>query len=205
MLTSGTEPGPAASKPPWRLWLPRVLLESLFIVFSVLFALAVDQWRAQRARVARASIALQSIHAELEANRASVQRARDNHLAMRDSLRTYISRREPLPARIYLGGIFKPALPHSAAWESAREIGVTADLPYELVLELSKVYDSQERYRALSDALLHDVMGEIQRDGVEPVLRDRAVNVVSLQEDFANREYLLMQRYNSALAALNKR
>ena len=46
----------------WRSWLPRVLVESALIVFSVLLALAVDQWRDNRdlqrqVREARAAFA----------------------------------------------------------------------------------------------------------------------------------------------------
>ena len=42
-------------------WLPRVLVESALIVFSVLVALAVDQWRGERDTAARAVHAMASL------------------------------------------------------------------------------------------------------------------------------------------------
>jgi hypothetical protein len=180
-----------------------VLLESLFIVFSVLLALAVDQWQDKRARTDRASIAMESIEAELQQNRESIRQARSNHLALRDSLKSYTQHHRRLPARIYLGGVFNPALVHSAAWESARETGVTADVPYELVLALSRVYDRQARYRTLGDALVLDLMMQVRREGFEPVLRDHPNSLMALQEDFANREWVLEQAYDSVIARLN--
>jgi hypothetical protein len=188
-----------------RSWLPRLLVESLLIVFSVLLALGMSQWQEKRGRRERANVALQSIRAELEENRESVSRARTNHMAVRDSLRSYTQRREPLPSRIYLGGVFNPALTHSTAWESARETGVMTDLPYELVLTLSRLYDRQARYRALGDAVAQDLMVQVRREGFEPVLRDRPTSLMALEEDFANRETVLVQGYDTVLAALNRR
>ena len=53
----------------WPGWLPRVLVESALIVFSVLVALAVDEWRDQRATATRPREAVAAITAELQANR----------------------------------------------------------------------------------------------------------------------------------------
>jgi type II secretory pathway pseudopilin PulG len=192
-----------ARSQPWRPWLTRVLIESLFIIFSVLFALALDQWQEERGRNRRAQIALQSIQAELEENRESIQRARSNHVRLRDSLQSYVEKRQHPPTEIYLGGVFNPGLTHSTAWEAARETGATSDLPYPLVLALSRVYDRQARYRALGDAVVQDLMMQVRREGFEPVLRDRPANLMALQEDFANRELALGQAYDAVLAKLN--
>jgi type II secretory pathway pseudopilin PulG len=176
-------------------WLPRVLAESVLIVLSVLLALAVDQWRDERDRAELAEVALGSIRAELEANRAGVERAREHHLAMHDSLTTYAEAGQRPPARLYLGGIFNPALVHSIAWESARETGATAEIPYETILELSRIYDIQTRYQALGSRLTQDIMTDVRREGTEVVLGDRFRGFISLQEDFAGREGRLLDDY----------
>lgn len=93
--SSGGDPSPSAPAPQWRTWLARVLFESLLIVLSVLLALAVDEWQDGRQRAERAEMALQSVRAELQENLQNVERARANHLAMRDSLRAYVARRRP--------------------------------------------------------------------------------------------------------------
>lgn len=183
-------------------WLARVLVESALIIFSVLFALALDQWLQDRERTATAHAALLSIRSELEANIRTMERARDHHDAMRDSLVRYAGLNEPLPPRIYLGGIFNPAPTYAVAWESARETGVLGVLPYELVLELSRVHTEQARYRQLADALVQDIMMQVRREGTEPVLRDGSAGFISLQEDFANREQHLVEIYRAIVARL---
>jgi hypothetical protein len=197
---SGTQP--SATRRNWR-WLPRALFESVLIVFSVLFALGMDEWRMDRARAEQAAVALQGIRAELAQNLESVEIARANHLAMRDSLRHYVALRQNPPPEIYLHGIFNPARTQAVAWQSARDIGSTAELPHSLVLELARVYDRQDQYRSLADALLQDLIMQVRREGFEPVLRDRSASFMSLQEDFANREYVLIRGYNAALASID--
>lgn len=193
---------PPATRRSWH-WLPRVLLESVLIVFSVLFALGMDEWRMERARAEQAAVALQGIRAELVQNMERVQGARANHLAMRDSLRHYVALGQNPPPEIYLHGIFNPAPTQAIAWESAREVGSTNDLPYSLVLELARVYDRQEWYRSLGDALVQDLMMQVRREGFEPVLRDRSASFMSLQEDFANREAVLVRLYRGALELID--
>lgn len=203
-MTPGQDLLPTAPSPGqrWRAWLPRMLVESLLIVFSVLVALAVDEWRDERQRRDRAERAMRSIAAELRQNRSNVARALANHRAMADSVSAYAARRQPPPQHVYLNGLFNPGLVHSAAWEAALETGATADMPYERVIDLSSTYDRQARYRALGDALVEDVMRQIRLEGLEPVLRDGAPGFLSLQTDFANRERILLATYDSALAAL---
>jgi hypothetical protein len=94
---------------------------------------------------------------------------------------------------------------HSTAWESARESGATGEMPYDQVLQLSRTYDRQARYRTLGDALVQDLMGQIRREGMETVLRDGAPSFIPLQEDFANRESALLQVYESTLADPERR
>jgi hypothetical protein len=186
-------------------WLPRVIVESALIVFSVLFALALDQWLQDRERTADAQTALASIRAELEANVLNVERARANHRAMQDSLTRYVTLNEPLPPSIYLGGIFNPAPTYAVAWESARVTGVMRDVPYELVLGLSRVYDEQYRYRELADALVQDIMMQIRREGADPVLGDGSTGFIAIQEDFSNREQHLLEAYRAILTTLDAR
>jgi hypothetical protein len=185
-------------------WLPRALAEAFLIVLSVLLALAVDEWRDQRERSARVDTALRGIAAELRENAESVERARVNHLAMRDSLLVYEARRGPPPARVYMSGLFNPGLVHAAAWQSASERGTTADMPYELLLALSQVYDHQAQYRTMGSALAQNIMSEAFRYGLEAVFRDRAKSFITLQEDFANREAILLQVYRHILTALEQ-
>lgn len=179
-----------------------MLGEALLIVLSVLLALGVDEWRDSHDRSARAVVALTSIEAEVRDNLRSVEAARANHLLMRDSLERYAAARQPLPARIYLHGIFNPAAIQATSWESARETGATSEFPYELLVELSRTYDTQGRYRTLGDALVQDLMGDVRRFGMDEVLRDHPAGFIALEEDFSNREARLIEAYQDVLRSL---
>lgn len=185
-----------------RPWLARVLAESVLIVLSVLVALGVDEWRDTRARETRAEMALASIAVELQQNLETLERARGNHVAKSDSLSAYATRGALPPPEVYMYGMFSPGLVQSTAWESARETGATSDMPYELVLRLSRVYDRQERYRVLAAAMTEDIMRDVRREGMETVLRDRFASFITLQLDFAGREESLLEAYSSVLADL---
>lgn len=187
-----------------RIWLLKALFEAALIVLGVLLALAVNEWREGRQQSERAEVALQSIRAELRENLRSVERARANHRAMQDSLQAYAARGQMPPRRIYLGGIFNPALVHSAAWESARETDAAGNFQYDLMLTLSQVYGEQARYQALGGALVQDIMSQVRREGEVVVMRDSSASFIPLQEDFANREQRLAEAYEHALGQLGK-
>lgn len=65
------------------------------------------------------------------------------------------------------------------------------------------MYDRQDQYRSLADALVQDPMMQVRREGFEPVLRDRSASFMSLQEDFAGRESPLIRGYSAALASID--
>lgn len=186
-------------------WLPRLLAESVLIVLSVLLALAVNEWRDERERAARAEMALASIEAELRENAEAVERARTRHRVKMDTLSAYAASGRLPPPEVYLYGMFSPGALHSTAWESAREAGVTSDIPYDLVLTLSRVYDAQNRYRALAAAMTEDIMRDVRREGMEIVMRDRFRSFIPLQLDFANREASLSEDYEAVLGVLAER
>lgn len=186
-------------------WLPRVLFESALIVFSVLLALALDEWRQDRARAERTSTALAAVRAEIIENRRAVEAAHAFHRAVHDTLSAYAERDELPPYRIYAGrGMFNPARVLSTAWESARESGANNDLPYDLVLTLGRTHAWQARYTGLGDRIVDGIYGDIRQHGFEPVLRDGYRGFISLTEDFANREDTLLESYDSALATLDR-
>jgi hypothetical protein len=175
----------------------------LLLLVGAVLALGADQWRESRAEARRTTLAVASIRAELAENLTRVENARAHHLMMADTLAGYERRRELPPARVYFGGVFNPALVLSTAWQTARETGALSQLPYALVLRLSPIYESQERYRALGEALAQGAMLEVQRRGALAVFRDSFAHFIQLEQDFSNREAVLARRYRQALATLD--
>jgi type II secretory pathway pseudopilin PulG len=62
-----------------RSWLPKVFFESLLIVFSILLALAVDEWRDERQAAKRAAQTLESFALEIQENQRYLARLAPYH------------------------------------------------------------------------------------------------------------------------------
>ena len=210
MSETGLSPAEAPPAPPAaphappprrvsREWVGRAAFESVLIVLSVLLGFAIGEWRDRRAARNRAEQALAAIASELDSNRVILQRARVKHRAMADSLRRYIEAAEPVPQHIYFGGMIKPGYVLAVAWQSARDGGALSQLPYPLVLRLSRVYERQLQYRGLSEAVIQGVYGDMMVRGIPAAFRDNAPSWNILLRDFADREGTLEQKYDSAL------
>lgn len=202
---TSTEDVPAVPRRrPWRRGLPRVIVESALIVFSVLLALAVDEWRDNRSQRVRTEAALAAILSELEANRAAMQRARDLHESIATRLQA-MQESGTMPTRDEASsGLFRPARVISTAWASAREAGALDELPYDLVLSLSRLYGSQERYEQLSSQLAADIYMDLRRRGLDPVMREGFAGFLLLVADFSNRETVLVRQYDELLPVLKQ-
>ena len=178
------------------------LSQVALVLLGVLLALAADRWNANRERAQRAGLALAAIHRELLENQSRIERAMLHHRTMRDTLSKLVSASRLPDPQLYNSGMLNPALINSTAWESAKDSGILGELSYDLVLKLSRLYASQERYRSLGQALAEAFYVEIMRSGHESIARDRFANFLVLEQDFANREYLILEQYGEVLALL---
>ena len=88
------------------------------------------------------------------------------------------------------------------AWTAARDAGAIDNMPFPVVLKLSRVYEWQASYSSLGTEIATDVYLDMRRRGVEPVLRDGFVGFIVLTSDFVNREEDLLRRYDDALATM---
>jgi hypothetical protein len=196
-------PKPKASRRPR--WLARVLFESALIVFSVLLALALDQWRESRRQAAAARVALDAIVAELEGNRRAASEAMQFHRSMKSKLEAFAASGEIPSQKVAYSGMLQRAGVVSVAWTSARDTGALTELPYPLLLQLSRVYEWQASYDALAGQILADIYMDGRRRGMEAVLREGFAGFIMLTHDFANREESLVRNYDQALAALGRK
>ena len=201
-------PVPAARtpRPPFRTWISKLLLESLLIAFSVFFALAVDEWRDNRNALARSDVALQAIASEIVTNRTALEKARTVHTASLERLQAAIAAEQPLSAEVaYGGGISQPASLLATAWIEARNSGAVNQWPYDLLLDVSRMYDRQAFYSNLSTQLTVDLYREIRQRGAEPVLRYNNVGFAAIVNDFKNREEGLIKSADQVLARVKAR
>lgn len=183
----------------WRGQVPR---DVVLIVLGALLAIAGEEWRDARHRHERVNVALESIRREIALNRDLVAAARERHRHMADTLGSLVAHHARPDVRIYSNGMWNPAIVTSTAWDAARETGALDDIPLATVLAIAPAYESQERYRALTEGLASAIMTDVRHDGMESVLRDRFAQFVPLDVDFANREGRLLAAYDKALIQL---
>jgi hypothetical protein len=186
----------------WQSWLPKVLFESVLIVFGVLVALGVDEWREQRAAVRRAQEALAAITAEIQSNRDAAQRASQFHAEIKKRLQVFAEAKQLPDTRTMTNGVFQPATLLENAWVTARTTGALDQLPFDLILLLSRIYEGQSEYMSLSNAMAHDIYIDLRRRGIDPVLREGFQGFMLLETDFGNREQRLVKIYDDALGKL---
>jgi hypothetical protein len=200
---------PVETKAPVRIrlrsWLPRAMFESSLIVFSVLLALALNEWRAGAAQRDRVAQAMAAIRSELEENRRLVLDAREYHTTISTGFRAAANAgAEPPEMEGMDRGLAAPALVLRNAWESAQQADLLAHLPYETILKLSTVYARQAEYENLSRTLSQIVYQQAVQDGIDAMLRQYARYIV-IQNELANRERTLDAYYTDALEVLPDR
>jgi len=172
-----------------------LLAEALMVVFAVLVALAVDEWRENREideQVARAEAA---VDAELRANQAELSGGATSVQAMYDSVSSMV-------ARMRAGGVVREAalggnLPEfsDAAWETARVTGAVAHMPYERVLRTARVYETQALARQAQGQVLSTVGGVVAKGLQLDLLQDLQGELFIILQIYAS----LGDRYDEAL------
>ena len=186
----------------WPRWLPRAVFESALIVFSLLLALVLNEWRDDTRQAFRSQVATEAIVAELRSNRAAAERAMQFHRSIHTMLQGVAAQGALPRLEVVTGGLFNPANVVETAWVSARESAALEQWPYDLIIQVSRVYERQAAYGNLARQLVADIYMDLRRRGVEVVLRDGYGGFILLTEDFAGREDALMRSYDGALAAI---
>jgi hypothetical protein len=190
------------------------LVEGLFIVVSVALGFWVTQVREERQNHELASRVLKGLEAEMKANISTLEPfvdIQDKWLKAMASLGDAKDRRTGFPVcptsatacgvffatRPDLGNLNTsfPTFQH-AAWDTALSTGALRLLDYDLVADLSEVYQRQELFRGNMDKV-----GVGTTDWYDPAARDAAVRklymaMVELQYD---ERQLLLPLYRTYL------
>jgi hypothetical protein len=137
------------------------------VIFAVLVALAVDEWREKRQFLELAERARSSVMAELTANQGELRSTRDGLAAARDTLAAALqvldTRGPPLTVDF--------ALPEfsSAAWRTAQTIEAATYLDLDWLIAAARAYETQEMYEGVFQEILR-IMGGIGIADDEPAL-----------------------------------
>lgn len=131
--------------------LPELLLEAASVMFAVLLALAVDEWREERANAELAERAFTLVVQEVRNNREELAGTRDGNAALLGYLTGWAE--TPPTASRELVVDYSVALLSTAAWEAARVSQAAHYMGLERISELSSVYDVQNDIPADSGSI----------------------------------------------------
>lgn len=185
-------------------WLPRLVVESVVVMVSILIALVVDEWRESRAAEATVQWSLQSIRQEMEHNRQNLEETSRYHRRLADTLLTLAaSEASRIDEEVRPHGwVMTPQLT-SAAWHGANTTRATADMPAPVVLTLAGVYQEQEQYLTRREAIfsvLYAAVLERNSPSLLPMFRPLA----GIVNDVAAWESLLLTQYDRAIEELDR-
>jgi len=133
---------------PWRVWLPRALFESVLIVFSILLALALDQWKEDEEIEALVNRSVASFEREIKSNKSRLEDISAYHSGLEqllDQQNDGHGLRSVKEFRDVMSALQSPPL-LSSAWQTALATGVLSRMDYEMVAALSLTYSTQLRF-----------------------------------------------------------
>jgi hypothetical protein len=174
--------------------LPEILIEATSVVFAVLLALAVDEYRQDRENAGRAARARESILAELRTNRELLRRS----LASNRKALAAIAPDDQLgpgsDTKLELGLVWYGL--SSAAWQSAQNTQTMHFMDHHWLIKTASVYETQLMYGRHQEDLFRHIGGAItepdKRNGARAV-RGRLYMLLQVAES-------LIRNYDAALA-----
>jgi len=185
-------------------WFSRTLVESVLIVVSIMFALALDEWQEDREIQELIDRSVASFAHELRQNHARVEAVRPYHEGLR----------QILERRIAAGGVtsinefrnimdaLQPAVLLGSAWQTAVATGVLSRMNYELVSALSLTYSTQFRFDEVSRHG-HDVL-LAPMNLVEDRLEASLSNAARFVANITTSEMELMAYYQQTLELIDE-
>ena len=122
-------------------WIGKAAFEAVLIVFGLVGALLVDEWRDSRERAERVRTALDSIRAELLVNDKALEGAIQNHRNVMAALTEAIETNTT-----YQKGIIVDQPFSSVAWDAVLNTAITNDVDHTLLMSLGGAYRALDLY-----------------------------------------------------------
>jgi hypothetical protein len=131
----------------WPSWLLRVLVESFFIMFSILLALALENWRETNQHRDLALQALRVFEREINQNLARLDDVAPYHAGLRSVVAEALANpSQAADMRSIVEGLRSPVLLNTA-WQTSLATGAVTYIGVETVSALSVMSSHQERFR----------------------------------------------------------
>ena len=179
--------------------LPDIAMEVFSVVFAVSLALFVNEWRQDRSDQALAARALEAVVEEVRSNRDGLVSTVEQHQESLDSLRVTIAAIDA-GAIDSLGGSlqYDVALLKGTAWETARMTQVIIYMDYDVVAQLSGIYELQGLYMRLTDNFVDNMLSQ-DRPGDIAEARDMYLHHVGYLSNLSKLGQQLLDEYDGIL------
>lgn len=196
----------------WPAWLGRAVFESLLIVFSLLLALALNNWNEDRQTANRVAETRTFFAEEIAANRARLSSdvILPHHRRLHRQLVQALGGPEPDPGAVSqaLEAAFRtgihPYVPRDAVWRSVSSGPLLAQMDPREVFALAGAYRVQEELTAVNRAMYATILAEDLEASDPRALRRRAQVVRSYLSDVTAIEAELEQSYGALLRVLER-
>lgn len=186
-----------------RRWLPQALFESFIMIVSILTALAVNEWRDNRARLTRADEARTVFIHEIEANRAliSSEPILPHHQRLQQAYQKLAEANSEQPGPLFETGAH-PAPLRDAAWRSFSAGSTLSDFKPEHIVLLSDIYRAQEALEKLNSGFIAQVSAPRSDRETPEYKRDATRSIGMYLNDVVPLEERLLRDYEHATQQL---
>ena len=176
------------------------LFESFFVLLGVLLALGANEWRQHEKDEDRVRTAKLSILEEMRENRQAIATSHTYHASLLQLLNTpHEEDWVPDTRTVFSKGFILPANLYSTAWHSASDTGILANMKYEDVLALSRIYARQRRYEMMADSVSGIIYQALFEEGANAIGQNYH-NLSAIISAFHYRETALLAQYDQAIA-----
>lgn len=140
-----------------RLPVTSILIEMFSVVFAVLLALGVNEWRNDKSNEELGLSAYNKITMEIKNNHKKISGIIENHKKILNDVDSVISRLRQNRTDITFGQV-QFDTPSSTAWEAAKLTNAVNYLQYDKVEKISEVYSAQRIYSDVSDRVFQELV-----------------------------------------------
>lgn len=192
-------------------WL-KLFFESFLIIFSVLLALALNEYISANKEAERTRQALLSIREELRSNQEIIKNWNQVHREVLKNIEYYQARPDlhdslvqnhQFQIKLVSKGSLMPNTVRNNAWEIARNTGLLQNFDLALANTLSNMYDQQRIGATVTADKLIALLFERQTHQQEKVPETLAILEITMEELVGQESFLLIY-YDKVLEVINK-
>lgn len=159
-------------------------VQVLSIIFSILLALSLNDWKESRNNKQLALTTLRNFRTELGNNRKAIESALKDQKAFLDTLQTEIAKQDKRREKtIALPEINMPDV-MTTAWETALVTKAMVSMDYDLISKLSELYLQQKWLISLEDKIFQAILSpsSYEKKNADSLARSLYVSLKNIME-----------------------